>query len=128
MLVDDDTETREVLTTFLNHSGAHVVAADSAARGVELLKQQPPDVIIADIGMPGEDGYTFINKVRSSNGSKDQPPAIALTAYARKEDRERALKAGFQRHISKPADPSDVLLAVAELLPPRDSDLHSTAQ
>ena len=120
LLVDDDPETRDVLTTFLATAGAHVTATDSAARESAPRRGPPvPDVIVADIGMPGEDGYTFINKVRSSNGSKDQPPAIALTAYARKEDRERALKAGFQRHISKPADPSDVLLAVAELLPPR---------
>jgi PAS domain S-box-containing protein len=118
LLVDDDGETREVLTLFLNKSGAQVLAAESAAQAVALLEQHTPDVIIADIGMPGEDGYMFINKVRTrSTAKKDQPPAIALTAYARKEDRERALKAGFQRHISKPADPSAVLAAVAELLP-----------
>src|SRR5436305_1898443 len=79
MLVDDDTETREVLTMFLNKSGAQVVAAESSAQGVALLEAQPPDVIIADIGMPAEDGYTFIRNVRSrSTGGERQPPAIAL--------------------------------------------------
>jgi CheY-like chemotaxis protein len=130
MLVDDDPETREVLTTFLNQSGAQVVAAESAAQGVALLEAQPPDVIIADVGMPDEDGYTFITQVRNRQlrVGRHQPPAIALTAYARKEDRERALAAGFQRHIPKPADPSAVLMAVAELLAPRGSGHHSTGQ
>jgi CheY-like chemotaxis protein/anti-sigma regulatory factor (Ser/Thr protein kinase) len=129
MLVDDDTETREVLTLFLHRSGAHVVAAESAAQAVALLEQQIPDVIIADIGMPDEDGYMFINKVRkASRAKKEQPPAIALTAYARKEDRERALKAGFQRHIPKPADPSAVLAVVAELLPRPESGQQPSDQ
>ena len=104
---------------FLHRSGAEVVAAESAAQGVELLEQQPPDVIIADIGMPDQDGYTFMRRVRSRPDAKERPPAIALTAYARKEDRERALAAGFQRHMSKPADPSAVLASVAELVSPR---------
>jgi len=71
----------------------------------------------------------FINKVRTRpSARKDEPPAIALTAYARKEDRERAVKAGFQRHIPKPVDPSTILFAVAELLGHREHDEGSSAQ
>jgi PAS domain S-box-containing protein len=126
MLVDDDIETREVLTAFFSKAGARVVAAESAAKGTALLEHEAPDVIIADIGMPGEDGYEFMRNVRRRKGLGEAiPPAIALTAYARREDREQALAAGFQRHIAKPADPIAVLTAVAELIgaqqPPRSS-------
>jgi PAS domain S-box-containing protein len=120
MLVDDDTETRDVLTLFLKKSGARVFAAESAAQGVALLEEHKPDVIIADIGMPGEDGYAFIRTVRTNTATcETQPLVIALTAYARQEDRERALAAGFQRHMAKPVNPSEVVTAVAELLPRR---------
>ena len=119
VLVDDDPDTREVLHTVLGSSGADVIAAESAAQGLAAIEQRAPDVIIADIGMPGEDGYSFIQKARGILAARGvQPPAIALTAYARLEDRERMLAAGFQRHIAKPADPRLVVLAVTELVGP----------
>jgi CheY-like chemotaxis protein len=119
VLVDDDPDTREVLQTVLGSSGADVIAAESAAQGLAAIEQRAPDVIIADIGMPGEDGYSFIQKARGILAARGvHPPAIALTAYARLEDRERTLAAGFQRHIAKPADPRIVVLAVTELVGP----------
>jgi CheY-like chemotaxis protein len=78
------------------------------------IEASPPDVIIADIGMPNEDGYALIEKIRRAGG--DRPAAIALTAYARKEDRERAIAAGYQLHLTKPFNPSAVVHAVARLV------------
>jgi PAS domain S-box-containing protein len=120
VVVDDDPDTREVLKTVLSQVGAHVMAADSASQALAQITATPPDVIIADIGMPGEDGYSFIQKVRQSNPDRGgSAPAIALTAFARREDRERALAAGYQRHLSKPLNPSTLVQAVADLLGPR---------
>jgi PAS domain S-box-containing protein len=119
VLVDDDPDTREVLHAVLGTSGADVIAAESTAQGLAAIEQRVPDVIIADIGMPGEDGYAFIEQARTLLAARGvQPPAIALTAYARLEDRERVLAAGFQRQIAKPADPRTVVMAVTELVRP----------
>ena len=117
LVVDDDADTREVLSIVLRECGAIVQAADSAAQGLALIGRRPPDVIIADIGMPHEDGYQFIQRVRrlESEGGRS-PAAIALTAYARAEDRERALQAGYQLHVPKPIDPRAVVTAVAQLI------------
>jgi PAS domain S-box-containing protein len=117
VVVDDDPDTREVLKTVLSQVGALVVAADSASEALAQIAAAPPDVIIADIGMPDEDGYSFIQKVRHSSPKLGgAAPAIALTAFARREDRERALAAGYQRHLSKPLNPSTLVKAVADLL------------
>ena len=103
----------------LGDAGAHVIAATSAAEGLAFVDEHVPDVIIADVGMPGQDGYTFIRRVRARLSPRGiQPPAIALTAYAGAAPRERALAAGFQRHIPKPFDPRTLTLAVAELVSP----------
>jgi PAS domain S-box-containing protein len=117
LVVDDDADTREIVRTVLGDVGAQVIAAASAAEGLTLLDEHVPDVIIADVGMPGEDGYAFIQRVRARLSPRGiQPPAIALTAYAGAADRERALAAGFQRHVPKPFDPGTLTLAVAELV------------
>jgi PAS domain S-box-containing protein len=111
VIVDDDQDGREVLAEILSLSGAEVLAADSAARGLTLIEKCPPDVIVADIGMPDEDGYAFIEKVRRLAPAR-ATPAIALTAYARNEDGERALEAGYQMHVPKPFDPRTIVEAV----------------
>jgi CheY-like chemotaxis protein/two-component sensor histidine kinase len=117
LLVDDDPDTREVLGTVLAQSGATVHAAESARDALALIDGRPLDVIVADIGMAGEDGYTFIRKVRARDaGDAGGTPAIALTAYARPEDRQRAVAAGYQLHVSKPVDPQSVTQAIAMLI------------
>jgi PAS domain S-box-containing protein len=117
VVVDDDLDTREVLTTVLRRSQAEVIAVDSAAEALAQIDSRTPDVIIADIGMPGVDGYALIQKVRVRPADRGgRTPAIAVTAYAREQDRERALAAGYQLHVSKPFDPNDVVKAVAQLV------------
>ena len=93
-----------------------VYAAESARDALAFIDQQRPDVIVADIGMPDEDGYTFIRKVRGRDpGDAGGTPAIALTAYARLEDCRRAVAAGYQLHVAKPVDPRTVTEAIAAL-------------
>jgi len=117
LVVDDDADTREIVRTVLGDAGADVVAATSAAEGLARVDERVPDVIIADVGMPDQDGYAFLEHVRARLSQRGtSPPAIALTAYARPMDRERALAAGFQRHISKPFDPRILTQAVAEVV------------
>ena len=118
VLVDDDADTREVLMTVLSEVGAEVIVADSTAQALRDIEASPPDVIIADITMPEEERYAFIQRVRQIAERGGQAPAIALTAYTRKEDRERALAAGYQLHLSKPFNPGTVVQAVARLVSP----------
>jgi CheY-like chemotaxis protein len=125
VVVDDDPDTREVLTAILGKSGATVTAADSSSRALGLVAQRPPDVIIADIGMPGEDGYTFIQQLRKRPPEQGAlVPAIALTAYARVEDRARALAAGYQLHVPKPFVPRTIVAAVSQLAGSHSSALR----
>jgi len=116
LVVDDDEESRVVLAEHLEDRDAVVVTAASAADAYELLRRQRIDVLLADIAMPGEDGYTLIRRLRSGHVSGMAAiPAAALTAFAREEDRQLAMHAGFQMHLSKPVDPSALALAVAAL-------------
>jgi CheY-like chemotaxis protein len=121
LIVDDDADTREIVRTVLGDAGGDVVAATSAAEGFARLDERVPDVIIADVGMPDEDGYAFIQHVRARSANvAPHRRRLRLTAYARAVDRERALAAGFQRHISKPFDPRILTQAVTEVIsPPR---------
>jgi CheY-like chemotaxis protein len=112
LVVDDEPDTREIVSLALEHYAVNVTTAASAIEALKVLEQLKPDVLISDIGMPGEDGYTLIRKVRQLGG---QMPAIALTAYAREEDRASALAAGFQCHISKPVEPEQLVAVVAQL-------------
>jgi two-component system, chemotaxis family, CheB/CheR fusion protein len=119
LLVEDDDDTREAYATMLSELGAEVRAAPSAAAGLAVLEEYRPQVILSDIAMPGEDGFTFMRKVRRLAPERGgQVPAAALTALASDEDRQRAMQAGFQLHVSKPVD-SARLAAVVRMLADR---------
>ncbi|MES1172830.1 MAG: ATP-binding protein [Myxococcales bacterium] len=120
LIVDDDEDSRSLLELALERTGARVQVADSAASAFALLEQRRIDVIISDIGMPDEDGFSLIRRVRAF-ASPSQLKAIALTAYAREEDVTRALEAGFQRHVAKPTDVAALAKLVAELVGDRDA-------
>lgn len=116
LVVDDEADTRDFLAFMLNQYGADTTAVASAKEGFKALQQFQPDVLVSDIGMPEEDGYTLIQKVRSlSTEQISRIPAIALTAYAREEDSQRALLAGFQLHLPKPVEPAELVNAIAAL-------------
>jgi signal transduction histidine kinase/CheY-like chemotaxis protein len=115
MIVDDERETRELLTTVLQTRGAEVKACASASEAMSAIQDWRPSVLVSDIGMPDEDGYSFMTKVRKLSSQRRSVPAIALTAYARAEDRMRALAAGFQMHVPKPVEVAELLLAIASL-------------
>jgi signal transduction histidine kinase len=116
LVVEDEEDTRELLVRALEGCGARVTAVGSVTEALEQLDGALPDVLISDIGMPGEDGYSLLRKVRARGPERGGDlPAAALTAYARSEDREQALKAGFQTHIAKPVDPIELVGIVARL-------------
>jgi CheY-like chemotaxis protein/two-component sensor histidine kinase len=116
LLVDDEEDAREVVSTALEQFGAEVASVDSAADAMATLRRTGADVLVADIGMPGEDGYSLIQRVRELDGDLGRLPAIALTAYAGDADRRRALEAGFQIHLPKPIDPGALAEAVASVV------------
>jgi PAS domain S-box-containing protein len=116
LVVDDESDSRAVVQRLLEDCDAVVIASDSAADAVNKILTERPDVLVSDIGMPEEDGYAMIRRVRAlgpTNGGN--VPAVALTAYARAEDRIRAVMAGFQLHLSKPVEPSELIAMVASL-------------
>jgi signal transduction histidine kinase/CheY-like chemotaxis protein len=115
LVVDDDRESREVAAAHLMSRRALVWTADSSAQALQILQHESIDVLLADIAMPGEDGYTLIRKVRGLNEQGASLPAAALTALAREEDRRRALNAGFQLHLAKPIEGEALIAAVAML-------------
>ena len=114
LVVEDDPDTRDLLASVLARHGAEPMTAASARDGVEAMRRRPPDVLVCDIAMPGGDGYSFLTAVRAMPGGAEVP-AVALTAYARVEDRERALAAGFDVHLAKPVEPATLVGAVARL-------------
>jgi CheY-like chemotaxis protein len=117
LVVDDEPDTRELLKIGLNQCGAEVIIAGSAAEALETIASDLPDVLISDIGMPGEDGYELIRRVRELPvESGGRVPAIALTAYARTEDRMQALRAGYQMHVPKPVELAELVAIVASLV------------
>jgi PAS domain S-box-containing protein len=117
LVVDDEADTREVITTVLEEYGAKVTVAASVSEALETLQQLQPDVLVSDIGMPGEDGYTLISKVtKEAQGNGKIIPSVALTAYARESDRQRAIAAGFQMHVSKPIEPAELVAVVTRLV------------
>jgi CheY-like chemotaxis protein len=116
LLVDDEADSRDLLNLVLDSCGAIVTITSSAAEAFEAVKREKFDVIVSDIGMPDEDGFSLIRKVRElSNEKGGNVPAIALTAYARAEDRVKALRSGFQMHIAKPVEPAELIAIVANL-------------
>ena len=116
-VVDDEPETRDLLSFVLRQCDAEVTTADSAAKLLELFGSESFDVLISDIGLPGTDGYSLIRQVRQLPASRNGLiPAAALTAYARTEDRTAALKAGFDVHLTKPIDPAELLVVISTLV------------
>lgn len=114
LLVDDEPDAREALTGILRHYGAIVHTAGSAAEAIGMLQHTPFDVLLADIGMPGADGYDLIRYIRGlESPSVAHLPAVAVTAFASDADRRRAIDAGFQVHLSKPVDPAALVATVA---------------
>jgi CheY-like chemotaxis protein len=113
MLVDDEHSARELLREVLAEHGATVETAGSVAEAMRVLERFVPHVIVSDLGMPREDGYSFLRRVRASPGG-DLPYAIALTAYAGSEERDRARDAGFDAHAAKPIDFGALLLLIEE--------------
>jgi signal transduction histidine kinase len=112
--VDDEEDTRGLLVVVLEQQGATVEAAGSCAEALAVLERTKPDILVSDIGLPGTDGYELIRTVRAREQSGTKLPAIALTAYTRREDRRLALEAGFQAHVAKPVDPGELISVVAE--------------
>ena len=116
LLVDDEADAREMIAAILIEAGAEVITASAARQAFELVTQTKPDALISDIGMPGEDGYELIRKVRTLSAEQGgQLPAIALTAYARTQDRLKVLSAGYQMHVPKPVEPVELATVVASL-------------
>jgi CheY-like chemotaxis protein len=114
LVVDDQRDARELIRRLLSESGAQVVTAESAIEALPLLNDSAPDVLISDIGMAEVDGYEFLRQVRKSRSAAGaRIPAIALTAFARSEDRTRALRAGYIAHVAKPVEPSEFLATIA---------------
>ena len=114
LVVDDDEDTLELMTTALTSRKANVTAVGSAGEAIDAIKLRPPDVLISDIAMPEEDGYGLIARVRSLDGeAQSSIPAVAITAYAKEEDRERALASGFQIYLAKPVELSELISVVA---------------
>ncbi|MDZ7970229.1 MAG: ATP-binding protein [Nostoc sp. DedSLP03] len=116
LVVDDNADTRELITFILEKSGGQVTAVSSVGEALEALKRLKPDVLISDIGMPDEDGYSLIRKVRVHETEQEEKIlAVALTAFAREEEHTLALEAGFQVHVSKPIEPEELVKVVANL-------------
>ncbi|MEO6423111.1 MAG: ATP-binding protein [Candidatus Nitrotoga sp.] len=116
LLVEDEADSRILMNFILNECGAEVTAVASAAEALVTFKTEKFDVVVSDIGMPEEDGFTLISKIRKlPDESGGNVPAIALTAYARAEDRVRALRSGFQIHIAKPVKPAELIAVIANL-------------
>jgi CheY-like chemotaxis protein len=115
LVVDDEPDSNELLSTLLTGNGAEVRGARSAADGFDELIRWRPDVLVSDVGMPAEDGCAFITRVRALEGDLSRLPAIALTAYASPEDRVRIFSAGFHVHVVKPFEPGELVAAVANI-------------
>jgi PAS domain S-box-containing protein len=115
LIVDDERDARDVLWRILSERGAEVIAAGSVAEAVALAERVAPDVLVSDIGMSGADGYELIRQIRMLGGHLARVPAVALTAFSRLEDRTQALLAGYQIHLAKPVDASELAITVGSL-------------
>ena len=116
LVVDDEADTRELIQEVLKECGSEVITSRSAAEALVALEEHKPDILISDLGMPDEDGYSLISKIRALPSDRGgQIPAAALTAYARAEDRMRVLRSGFQFHLPKPVDSAELVTVVASL-------------
>jgi CheY-like chemotaxis protein/nitrogen-specific signal transduction histidine kinase len=117
LVVDDEADSRELLMTILKRYGSDVRCSDSAAHAIQEFHDWNPDLLVSDIGMPNEDGYSLIKRLRKLKSERaKQIPAVALTAYATDEDRSQALSAGFQIHVAKPIEPESFVTSIAAVL------------
>ena len=117
LAVDDEPDARGLLKALFEQCGAEVETCGSAAEALTFIEEYRPDVLVSDIGMPNEDGYSFIKRVRASkNESIRKIPAVALTAFARTEDRFQALQAGYNMHVPKPVEPAELALVISRLV------------
>jgi CheY-like chemotaxis protein len=115
LVVDDDLDSRDLMTHLLAQAGAKVTTVGSAAEALEIIDALVPDVLVSDIGMPGQDGYALLRTLRTRDTPAASIPAVAVTAYARPDDRAHAIEAGFQVHVSKPIAPPDLIASVKRL-------------
>lgn len=116
LVLDDEEDMRDLIAMILEHAGARVTRASSVDAALRVLVVDCPDVAVSDLAMPGEDGYAFVKRVRASElEALRLLPLVAMTAYARAEDRHRVLEAGFQRHVAKPIEPVELVEALAEV-------------
>jgi CheY-like chemotaxis protein len=115
LVVDDESDARDLIRRVLEQYGAAVTAIASGEEALRILEFSEPQVLISDIGMPGMDGYQLMRRIRASEYGRPRMPAIALTAFARAEDRKRAILAGFQSHLAKPIDMAELVILVAGL-------------
>lgn len=117
LVVDDDADSRDLIAFVLEQDGAFVIAVSSAYEALQTLAEVKPNVLVSDISMPDIDGYMLIHQVRNLTPEQGgQIPAIALTAFARNDDQQEALKAGFQMHLSKPLNPEKLIAAIVQLI------------
>ena len=117
LVVDDEADAGELITTILEAAGAVTIPVSNATEALDTLLQLKPNLLISDIGMPLSDGYSLIRKVRELNPEQGgKIPALALTAFARTEDRNQAIIAGYQEHIAKPVEPKELVNAIATLI------------
>ncbi|MDP9035859.1 MAG: PAS domain S-box protein [Myxococcota bacterium] len=116
LVVDDEEDARVLVRTILEECGCSVRVASSAAEAMGVIESETLDLLVSDIGMPVDDGYSLMTRVRSCGMPRGALPAIALTAFTRSEDRRRALDAGFARHVAKPVDPAELVAVVASFV------------
>jgi signal transduction histidine kinase len=129
LVIDDDPDSLDVIRNMLSDRGALVTVAHSAQEGYASLLRQVPDVLVCDVAMPGEDGLTFLTRLRrDKNRSIASVPAVAVTAYAQEKDRQRSLRAGFDAHLSKPLSSADLTTLVARFARPSAGSLPLTAR
>ena len=116
LVVDDEADSRDLVERILVDQGAQVTAVASGEDALRMLKTYAPDVIVSDIGMPGMDGYQLMRRIRASERNNARLQAVALTAFARKEDQQRVIRAGYQTHVAKPFDATELVMVVSALL------------
>jgi CheY-like chemotaxis protein len=120
-VIDDEPDARELLRTVLEDQGAKVTSFGTAEAALAALKTARPTVLVCDVGMPKMDGYQLIRILRAEEAHSERIPALALTAFARAEDRKRSLVAGYQAHLAKPFDVGELILVLADLIGRRSS-------
>jgi CheY-like chemotaxis protein len=119
LVVEDERDSRELLTLVLTQFGATVTAVGSADEALKAIQQHEPDALVADIGLPDQDGFTLMRKIRSMERKGARMPAIAVTAYASLNDRQQAIDAGYDDHVGKPIEPDRVAAVLATVIQPR---------